>query len=134
MNKGEAMLKALKEITVWEGDIQPNHIYLMQGDKALGYIKWGVGKPEYFKNPMQIDKRGRKFETLKTNPFTDYVESESEIDEDAPISGKNIVKVAGSKGAVYEVDVDARTCTCPAAKWQRGECKHVKQVCGEKKA
>lgn len=122
------MLKALKEVTVWEGDIQPNHIYLMDGDKAFGYIKFGQGKAEYFKNPMQIDKRRRKFETLKTNPFTDYVEPE----EEAP--AKNIVKVAGSKGAVYEVDVDARTCTCPAAKFQRGECKHVKQVCGEKKA
>ena len=122
------MLKALKEITVWEGDIQPNHIYLMRSDKALGYIKWGTGKAEYFKNPMQIDKRGRKFETLKTNPFTDYVE----VEEEAP--AKNIVKVNGSKGEVYEVDVDARTCTCPSAKYQRGECKHVKQVCGEKKA
>jgi len=123
------MLKALKEITVWDMEgKQPNHIYLMKGDKALGYIKWGVGKAEYFKNPMQIDKRCRKFETLKTNPFTDYVEPE----EEAP--AKNIVKVAGSKGAVYEVDVDARTCTCPAAKFQKGECKHVKEVCGEKKA
>lgn len=120
------MLKALKEITVWTGDIQPNHIYLMKGDKALGYIKWGVGKAEYFRTPMQLDKRYRKFETLKTNPFTDYVDDE--------VPAKNIVKVAGSKDAVYEVDVDARTCTCPAAKYQRGECKHVKQVCGEKKA
>lgn len=123
------MLKALKEITVWDSEFQPNHIYLMNGDKALGYIKFGQGKAEYFKTPMQIDKRYRKFETLKTNPFTDYVEPD--VEEEPK---KNVVKVAGSKGAVYEVDVDARTCTCPAAKFQHGECKHVKQVCGEKKA
>jgi hypothetical protein len=39
-------------------------------------------------------------------------------------------RVAGSKGAVYIVTNDrgSWTCTCPAAKWQAGECKHIKNL------
>ena len=41
-------------------------------------------------------------------------------------------RVAGSKGAIYAVTNDrgSWTCTCPASKWQRGDCKHIVQLKG----
>jgi hypothetical protein len=106
---------AVRETTVWKDvAVQPNHVYLMDGDKAVAYIKWGAGEAFYFKNPLRLDKRGRKFETLKTNPFKAKVVS-------------NMIRVEGSKGAVYEVDPDARTCTCPGFTF-RGACKHISNL------
>lgn len=105
-------LQALKEVTDWEY----NHTYLVEGDKALGYMKWHTGPAEYFKNPMTLDKRRRKFEVLKVNPFTDYAPKQEK--------DPNIVEVKGSNGTVYSVDKVNRTCTCPGFKF-RGQCKHV---------
>ncbi len=102
---------AVKETTVWEGAIQANHVYLLDGDKMVAYIKFGKGKPFYFKKPIQIDRRGRKFEELKTNPFKQEVKSDLTI-------------VIGSKGEKYFVDKEAGTCTCPGFSF-RGKCKHV---------
>jgi hypothetical protein len=112
------MMEALKEITVWK-DIthQPNHIYLMEGDKMHAYIKWGQGKPEYFKNPIRIDKRGRKFVKADVKLF------------DIPKQESSLVEVKGSKGNSYWVDPEAQTCTCPGFTF-RGTCKHIGEVCG----
>ena len=105
---------AVKEVTKWEGDIQANHTYLLDGDKMVAYIKFGKGKPFYFKKPIQIDKRGRKFEELKKNPFTVEVKSE-------------LIEVIGSKGNKYFVDPEAKTCTCSGFTF-RGTCKHIKDL------
>jgi hypothetical protein len=106
---------AVRETTVWKDvAVQPNHVYLMDGDKAVAYIKWGVGEAFYFKNPLRLDKRGRKFETLKSNPFKTKIVS-------------NMIRVQGSKGNVYEVDPDAKTCTCPGFTF-RGKCKHIEGI------
>jgi len=103
---------AVRETTVWkDAAVQPNHTYLMDGDKAVAYIKWGEGDAFYFKNPLRIDKRGRKFEALKANPFKAKIAS-------------RMIQIEGSKGAVYEVDPDAKTCTCPGYTF-RGACKHI---------
>jgi hypothetical protein len=39
-------------------------------------------------------------------------------------------KVPGSKGAIYTVtnDSGAWSCTCPASKWQKGDCKHIQAM------
>lgn len=116
------MLQAVKEVTVWNDvNIQPNFIYLIDGDKAFGYINQPGAKPQYFKRPLMLYKRGRQFEPADIKLFADYK-------PDAEPTG-NIVKVAGSKaGVFYSVDKDAHTCTCPGFKF-RGSCKHVSEVC-----
>lgn len=104
-------MEAVKEITEWSDGANCNHVYLLDGTKAVAYIKFGKGAPTYFTNPIQIDKRGRKFEKLKTNPFKVEVKSE-------------LIEVQGSKGNTYYVDPEAKTCTCPGFSF-RGTCKHT---------
>ena len=102
-------MEALRETT---GGQFPPHIYLLDGNKLVSYIKSGETEPFYFKNPIKgFDKRGRKFEVVKPNPFKEQRKS-------------NAIAVTGSKGQVYYVDAEARTCTCPGFQF-RGSCKHL---------
>ena len=110
-------MEALKEVTVWEVEYrQPNHTYLIDGDKAVAYIRWHEGKPEFFKTPQKLDKRYRKFEKVDIGLF----EVEDRKD---PV----ILEVPGSKGAVYYVNTETGTCTCPGFTF-RGACKHTKEL------
>lgn len=106
--------QAFLETTVWETPKQINHIYLLDGDRLHGYIKMGTKEPIYFTKPMRFDKRGRKFVLLKNNPFKVKVES-------------NLIQVKGSKGDIYTVDPDLKTCTCVGFQF-RGKCKHLEQA------
>jgi hypothetical protein len=109
-------MKAMLETTVWKHPVS-NHTYLLDGNNLVAYIKTGSNEPFYFKNPIKgFDKRGRKFEELKLNPFK--VKLEKSI---------SIVQVAGSKGNMYEVDTAEKTCTCPGYIF-RGSCKHVSEI------
>lgn len=65
-------LEVLKEVTEWAVDYrQPNHVYLMKGERAIAYQKWGQGDPIYYRTKQKLDKRGRKFEkiALKDSAF-----------------------------------------------------------------
>lgn len=104
-------MEAVREITEWKSDVQPNHVYLLDGSKMVAYMPWGKGAPFYFKKPMGFDRKGRKFEKLKKNPFKQVVEDTRR-------------KVEGSKGAVYWVDDEAQTCTCMGFSF-RSTCKHL---------
>jgi len=105
---------ALKEITKWEVDYkQPNHTYLVDGDKILAYRQWHAGEPIYCKVPVRLNRRYRKFVEVEVAQFGPVSE---------PV--RNIKKVQGSRGNVYTVDLDAKTCSCEGYKW-RGKCKHV---------
>lgn len=108
-------MQAVIEITEWVGSVQPNHKYLLDGSKIVAYIKQGDTVPFYFKNPITIEKRGRKFETLKNNPFKVIKEKST------------IIKVSGSKGVVYSVDTEANTCSCMGFQF-RGTCKHLTEL------
>lgn len=109
---GYRMSEAYLEVTEWLGNT-PNHIYLLEGDSALAYINRLTNKISYFSQPMRINKKGRKFVKLDKNPFG-TVESK-------------LIEVAGSKGNVYYVDPDKKTCTCPGYTY-RGTCKHLGEV------
>ena len=65
-------LEVIREITEWKVDYrQPNHVYLMSGERVIAYQKWGQGLPIYFDHKAKFDKRGRKFEkvSMKESPF-----------------------------------------------------------------
>lgn len=108
-------MEAVKEITEWADGSASNHTYLLDGTKMVAYIPFGKKKAFYFKNPITIDKRGRKFEKLKKNPF-------KEVKQDP-----SLIEVQGSKGNIYYVDPEAKTCTCSGFTF-RGTCKHVKDL------
>jgi hypothetical protein len=109
-------MQAYKETTIWDGSVQANHTCLLDGDNMVAYIKFGSGEPFYFKKPIRIDRRGRKFELVEPSPF------------DVPTDSTSLlIEVAGSKGAVYYIDTEARTCTCPGFTF-RGSCKHIKDL------
>ena len=108
-------MEALKETTDWGSSTARNNTYLLDGTNLVAYIKFGDTKPFYFKNPIKgFDKRGRKFEAVKPNPFT--VKKQS-----------NTIAVQGSKGQTYYVDPEAKTCTCSGFQF-RAKCKHLETV------
>lgn len=108
---------AVLEVTNWDLGFQPNHIYLVDGDKAHAYIPYGKGEPRFFASPMRLDRARRKFKELSKNPFGDVKPQ------------ANLIKIMGSKGDTYFVDPAEGTCTCPGFKF-RGACKHLKDVIG----
>jgi len=56
---------ALKEVTVWDMDFQPNHTYFLNASgRMTAYIKKGTDVIIYNKKPSSFDKRGRKFEKV----------------------------------------------------------------------
>ena len=110
-------MEALKEVTKWDVEYrQPNHTYLMDGDKVVAYIRWHEGEPEYFKTPQKLDKRYRKFEKADIGLF-EVREAKDPV----------ILEVPGSKGATYYVNTETGTCTCPGFTF-RGACKHTKEL------
>jgi len=113
-------MEAVREITVWQGvDYrQPNHDYLLDGDRIVAYRPWGTGEIRRSSGKIKIDRRGRKFVPLDPNPFAELNTAKAE-----PM----VVEVKGSKGNSYWVNVEERTCTCPGFTF-RGHCKHIKEL------
>jgi hypothetical protein len=106
-------MEAVVETTEWsDKSVLGNHTYLFDGSKMVAYVKRGETVPFYFKNPITIDKRGRKFVALNPNPFKKVKEKDT------------IIKVSGSKGVIYSIDTEEKTCTCPGFQF-RATCKHL---------
>jgi hypothetical protein len=110
-------MEAVREVTVWDVDYrQPNHIYLLDGDRIKACINWGEGPVEWLSGRMKIDRRGRKFEKVDLSLF-DVKEEKDPV----------ILEVPGSKGVTYYVNVEDKTCTCPGFTF-RSTCKHTKEL------
>lgn len=116
------MAEAYRETTVWEGSTTINHTYLLEGDKMIAYMRSQTSVPFYFKKPIQIDRRGRKFELVEPNPFEATAIPQVVVEQQSQVK-----EIQGSKGAVYYLDEDTKTCTCPGYTY-RGTCKHVKEL------
>ena len=102
-------MQALRETT---GGLFPAHIYLIDGNNLISYIKKGETAAFYFKNPIKgFDKRGRKFVPGNKNLFTTQ-------------KAQNEHTVIGSSGQVYTLTEDS--CSCPSFTY-RGTCKHMGQ-------
>ena len=122
-------LKIVQETTVWkEVSRQPNHVYLLDGDKAYGYSKWGEGPAEYFRNPLRLNRRGRKFVEVKQNIWKFDLSILVEKEEPKRPAGQ-VWEIQGSKGNRYFVNLSAGqfSCTC-AGHGFRGKCRHVDEI------
>ena len=121
-------MKTITEITEWNLDYTiPGHTYFVSDskDKAFAYIKAGSNTIEEFNKPYRFSTSGRKF--TEVNNTWGFFPKEELI-----LVGETF-KVPGSKGAVYTVTNDrgSWTCTCPASKWQKAECKHIVKLKAE---
>lgn len=120
-------MKAFLEVTEWtDTQYNCNHVYWMDDgkNKAYAYAPWGnPASVQTFKNPMQIDTRGRKFVEVRNDIY-----GWSELAEVVE-TGNPTWTIEGSKGSKYivEKDGDVYTCTCPGFKF-RGACRHIEEV------
>jgi hypothetical protein len=114
-------MKVFRETTKDWTDKTPNHTYILSPDKQwmYGYVKASTGEIQEMGTPYRFKASGRKFKEV--NNIWGFFPREELI-----LIGETF-KVPGSKGAVYTVanDRGSWTCTCPASKWQKGECKHI---------
>jgi hypothetical protein len=122
-------MKAFQEITEWATDfVMPNHVYFLSDskDKMYGYVKSGTGEIQEMTTPYRFKASGRKFREVE-NTWNFSVEDQPE-----PAKGREY-RVSGSGRNVYTVtdDAGAWSCTCPASKWQKGECKHIVKLKAE---
>lgn len=99
------------EQTQWT-DGNRNGVYLLSNDrmKMYAFAPYGSNDLKFFKHPISISVKGRKFLVLDKN---DDVEEQPGT------------KVTGSNGTVYYVHEGH--CTCPGFKF-RGTCKHVTEA------
>ena len=115
-------MKAFKEITEWDTDFaMPNHVYFLSDskDKMYGYVKASTGEIQEMGQPYKFKASGRKFKEV-ANTWGFFPK------EELVLVGETH-RVAGSRGAVYTVTNDrgSWSCSCPSAKWQKSECKHI---------
>ena len=105
------MIRILRETTGTVDDFtyQPHIYYVNDADKLVWFqvADYSRGLDKY-PVPKKFYRSGRKFKKI------------GEIEE----AVANIVKVAGSKGNTYTVDLDDGTCTCTGFRF-RGTCKHL---------
>ena len=116
-------MKVFQETTEWGIPGAKNHKYFLSDskDKMYAYVN-KEGRIDEVKTPYRFHVRGRKFKEV---PNTWGFKPRDQVEVET--TGETY-QVPGSKGAIYTVTNDngSWTCTCPASKWQRGDCKHIK--------
>jgi hypothetical protein len=100
----------VREVTEWAGPVA-NHIYVLNDSmtRMIAYVPQGSDRVQKFKNPIEFDRRGRKFEELP-----------------GAAKSSQSKTVEGSGGQQYRVTKTENgwTCTCPGWTY-RGRCRHV---------
>ena len=110
-------MRAYLETTDWPIEYTiPASVYLLDSDWMHAFQPGGQGPIKWFKKPIRIDRRGRRFKEVDAAIVGESREAEIRT-----------ITVVGSKGDVYQVDPDAATCTCPGYTF-RGACRHVKEL------
>jgi len=109
---------------------QPNHVYLLDGDRVVAYQKWGEGDPIYNKYRPRLDKRYRKFVEIKhaglSKLIPKYNKEEKQVIDKPEYDRLFKVK---SKDNVYDVILKNNRLTCSCAGFTfRGKCKHITAV------
>jgi hypothetical protein len=122
-------MKAFQEITEWATDfVMPNHVYFLSDskDKMYGYVKASTGEIQEMGTPYRFKASGRKFKEVEN------IWNFSVDDQPEPAKGREY-RVSGSGRNIYTVTDEggAWSCTCPASKWQKGECKHIVKLKSE---
>ena len=109
------MIDILQEVTDWGKYKVNNGIYHVNGTgKLIAYQPNKDAEIQVLNVPSnQFSKARRKFVKI------------GERAEEVP---SHVIEVTGSKGNIYFVDTEKRTCTCPGFTY-RGDCKHVKEYC-----
>lgn len=129
-------LKIYQEVTEWKGIEyrQPNHVYLIDGDKVYAYSPWGTEPPRYMKTFLRIDKRGRKFVEAKQNRWKFDLSIQTEEPAKEPEPQGQVWTVSGSKGNKYFVKLNSGhwSCSCPGFGFRR-RCRHVEELQGTQK-
>jgi hypothetical protein len=110
-------MQAYQETTLWADGTKANHTYLLDGDQMWAYLPVNSLEPRYFAKPIRISRSGRRFTPVNPGPFRLPVGTQD----------PTTVTVSGSNGAVYTLDLAAKTCTCPGYTF-RGACKHVTEL------
>lgn len=121
-------MKVLKEVTNWDVDYkQPNHTYLLDGDKIVAYRVHHDGEVRVSPSrKIKLDQRYRKFEESK------YVAADWP-GVSASTTDPAVKQVQGSNGKIYTIDLEKESCSCPGFAF-RGACKHIKQLKEERHA
>lgn len=113
-------MKFYQETTNWK-DAMPNGVYLLNDSKTkmYAYVRPGAKSAFKFKNPINIDTRGRSFKEVK-NTFGFKMEADNTNPK---------WQVKGSKGDVYTVErtENGLICSCTGFKF-RGNCRHLLMI------
>jgi hypothetical protein len=110
--------QAFRETTAWAEGTAVNHVYLIEGDSFLAYIRAGTQEPFWFRKPIKFSRSGRRFTAVNPDPFGSSM---------SVLTPVNTREVAGSGGKTYIINLDEGSCTCQGYTF-RGVCKHVKEL------
>ena len=109
-------MKIMLETTAW-ADNTPNHVYVFNDamSKIIAYVRAGSRQVVRFRQPIDLDRRGRTFVDLDET-VQDQTDSE-------------VVEVKGSKGQTYYLSREGMgwVCTCPGFNFH-GKCRHLKEI------
>ena len=116
-------MKAFLETTDWGTASTINHVYFLSDSKDRMYAYVNLeGQINEVKTPYRFYTKGRTFKEIANRWGFSPREKLESVGETH--------RVAGSRGAVYTVTNNGGSwsCSCPSAKWQKGDCKHIKSL------